>query len=183
MSPLNLFTHDQMDVITTIKDKCRKAVSKIQSLSLPIQNVIIAGGCMTSWAYGQEPHDIDVFILDTDAKTYADLKSRSMYVPGFSLVYDDARKNTSQPYPPGFAKLIVNHQSKLQFICTSAKTRRELIDGFDYVHTQAHYEAVTDQLWMSYNIYHAIKQKCLIKTPAWKPNPARLIKLFNQGFV
>lgn len=183
MSPLNLFTHDQMDVIATIKDKCRNTIQKVRSLSLPIQNVIIAGGCMTSWAYGQEPRDIDVFILDTDVKIYVDLKSRSMYVPGFSLVYDDARKNTTQPYPPGFAKLIVNHQSKLQFICTSAKTRRELIDGFDYVHAQAHYEAATDQLWMSYNIYQAINAKRLIKTPAWKSNPARLTKLSNQGFV
>lgn len=171
-----------MDVIANIKAKCRSAANEIQKLSIPIQNVIIAGGCMTSWAYGQEPRDIDVFILNADSKIIHDLRSRSMYVPGFLNTHDHTK---SYPGPPcgGPTKLIVDHPTTmLQFICTSIKSRRELIDGFDYVHAQAHYEAGTDQLWISYNIYQAINAKRLIKTPAWKENKSRYEKLFIQGF-
>lgn len=130
--------------------------------SLKPDSIVIAGGCFTSILNDEDPKDIDIFVLDN----LAAMKLAHL------ILLDGDRPDSDSQYDKAASKLnanIVNvvnktiNGVKYQWIFTRYKTRQELINHFDFVHTKVSYDPVTDKLYLSPVTYHAIMNKELIK--------------------
>jgi hypothetical protein len=127
--------------------------------------IVIAGGCFTSFLHDEKPKDIDIFVLDN----LEAIKTAMKHLHDG----DDWHAQDDDPqYDKSASKLnanivnVVNRKVdgvKYQWIFTRYKTRQELINHFDFVHTKVSYDPITDKLYLSPETYHAIMNKELIK--------------------
>ena len=142
--------------------------------------IVIAGGCFTSFLHDEKPKlmgfsimqaelvkpkDIDIFVLD----------NLEAIKTAMEHLHDGAESHTQDDdpqYDKSASKLnanivnVVNRKVdgvKYQWIFTRYKTRQELINHFDFVHTKVSYDPITDKLYLSPETYHAIMNKELIK--------------------
>jgi len=133
--------------------------------------IIIAGGCFTSLLLSEKPKDIDIFILDDES---ADFHARLIIEQSNMLWFKDMDNKEKQSYIDS-----INHRQKdnanikdfisvdlhglrCQFIFTEYKTREELIDHFDFVHTKVSYDIGKDCLYISKETFDAIILKKLV---------------------
>lgn len=74
------------------------------------------------------------------------------------------------------------HLGNFKFMFTEFKTRKELIDSFDFVHCQMSFH--NDRLYLTRNIFDAIMQKKLIYTKQTisSMNPNRVNKFIELGY-
>ena len=130
--------------------------------SLQPDSIVIAGGSFTSILHDEDPKDIDIFVLDN----LAAMKLAHL------ILLDGDHTDSDPQYDKSASKInanIVNvvnktiNGVKYQWIFTRYKTRQELINHFDFVHTKVSYDPVTDKLYLSPETYHAIMNKELIK--------------------
>ena len=72
---------------------------------------------------------------------------------------------------------------RYQFITVDYRTRKELIDDFDFAHTAISYDMAKDTLYMNEKTYHCIKNKILMKhTESSVIKQHRLEKFRNEGW-
>lgn len=166
----------------TIKDYWNTATGRQVAFNLLTQDsIVIAGGCFTSLLRDEPPKDIDIFVLDN----LEAMKLAHLHI-------DDGDHTDSDPqYDKSASKLntnIVNvvnktiNGIKYQWIFTRYKTRQELINHFDFVHTKVSYDPIADKLYLSPETYHAIMNKELAKNGNNVVAIWRFDKFKNKGW-
>lgn len=149
--------------------------SLMPSASIIENNLVIAGGCFTSWFHGDEPKDIDVFFYgDDDQRDYfATLLERLNNThPCVRSQYNVNNNQITDVY---------NELSGFQFILTKYKTREEIIKHFDYAHCMVSFDG--EKLYISRETYDAIKKKHLIVNNQERVAEWRTAKFLARGFV
>lgn len=129
---------------------------------LPPDSIIIAGGCFTSLLHNENPKDIDIFVLDN----YEAIKLAHNHIDSDDHTDSDPQYDKSASKINENIVKVVNktlNAVKYQWIFTRYKTRQELINHFDFVHTKVSYDPIADKLYLSPETYHAIMNKHLIK--------------------
>lgn len=159
------FDTDQLNSINAIKDLAKQAwrnaasISLITFSSLEVDSVIIAGGCFASWLQNGTPKDIDIFILD-NPKAYT-LANEALKNIKPDPLYDKSAAKINDKIVSVMNDTVdgINYQ----WIFTKYKTRQELINHFDFVHTKVSYDVAINKLYLSPLTYDAIMKKELIK--------------------
>jgi len=151
-------------------------------------NIIIAGGCFTSWFRHYLPRDIDVFLLDDhDTKMAFDLYSE--YVINSvrnSIASPDKDKSDYIRTNKKITKVVEEHDQrtlkKYQYIHTDYKTRKELLDHFDFVHATVSYNVGEDKLYITRDAFDCIRDKQLKQNNGNKPEDWRIEKFVSRGW-
>ena len=124
------------------------------------RNVILAGGCFTSWFHREEPNDYDVFILNNDLKANAMLDRLAEITPDEYKVSDEEYLNNANN-KGNITKVVLEKSTRIQYIVTKYKTREELISHFDSEHACISYSPSDDKLFISRSTYDCMKNKVL----------------------
>ena len=129
----NLFSDFELDMLKDLKEKAR-----LRFCGLPwATRVIIAGGAFTSWYHGVVPKDVDVFVLAPDEESHENiLETYRKEFPWLKQQLSEYRKEVN----PNITDVWGSDQpGNIQLIFTKYKTRKELIEHFDYVHAMVSY--------------------------------------------
>lgn len=169
-------TEVENDEIIVLKNTVRILFGMSAGIHAPKNKVVIAGGVFTSLVHKEHPKDIDVFFLDGALSALFEyenfhkrnLKDEKSYIRENKMITEIYSEN--------------NNFQKFQYIFTKYKSRKELLDHFDLVHTKiSFYE---DKLYMSQNSFNAAKNKLLIPAnPMKKPAQWRIEKFRQRGFT
>jgi hypothetical protein len=163
-----MFTDSQKHDIFFIKKEIEKLVDNLQ-INKHDQS-IIAGGVFTSLFHKEPYKDIDVFILN-DCDTY--------------LLNKNAIKQSNSEYlskeKPFIKEVFLDDVKKINFVFTTFKTRKEVVDHFDFSHCCVSYDF--DKLYISEQSYYAIKNKKLIVNNPIDVKERRKQKFLNRGFT
>lgn len=143
-------------------------------------SMIIAGGCFTRWYHSDKDGDIDIFILD-DGTSRAKLKSF------FANDDTDRFKKGNSDYLNNVThgKIIstfFDRKTKMQYIFTGFKTRRELVDHFDMLHCCVSYDMKEDKLYISLETFNAIALKKIAPNKNNTIASWRLKKMYDRGW-
>jgi hypothetical protein len=171
-------------------DECkqlRAAKNNIENLLPPWvkQNpdIVIAGGCWASKLQGDSFKDIDIFILGDSS--YPDLHERKQTaIRELMKAWIPSIENKTVDYVRDNDKVDEVWTSKekvLQFIFTKHKTRKDLINDFDYVHCMTSYSE--GKLYITRKIYDAIIKKHLIVQNSKNIQEWRQQKFRDRGYV
>ena len=154
---------------------------------MDFSKIVISGGCFVSWYNDKSPRDIDIFILDDEdtKKTFGEylefIKDKSIINRAIINDKSDYIKN------PNIEKVVEEVRSldniKYQYIFTKYKTRRELIDHFDFVHTTISYDVGEGKIYLTKGAFDAIVGKRLVVNKDNKPQQWRVEKFLNDGWV
>jgi hypothetical protein len=79
-------------------------------------------------------------------------------------------------------KTILDTQTKIQYIFTKFKTRRDVIDHFDMLHTCVSYVPDEDKLYISKAALDAINQRKIIPNGKNKIKDWRIQKMMKRGW-
>jgi hypothetical protein len=173
-------TAEKSKTFTTVEVWAINAMKVKISKMIPFKTpgIIVAGGCFTSFLQEVKPKDIDIFVLDHEP---AKIMARSILDPtgpNVTLgVIGDPFLDINEKEKKAYIEAI-NHRRKnnaniedvvdvtlngqrCQFIFTKYKTREELMDHFDFVHTKVSYDTVEDKLYISKETFDAIIHKNL----------------------
>lgn len=170
----NTFNEPEVITITRLK---KMAAGAFQQLNLPQQyedNIVLAGGCFTSWFYKESVKDLDFFIfgdMTIQSEIMNELHKRGT-VRDVSADYLREAKHVTAV----FNEKISNRQ----FIYTDCKSRKGVIDAFDLAHTQISY--YRGQIYLNRRTYDAIKNKTLIVNEGRTVPQWRMDKFQKRGF-
>jgi hypothetical protein len=176
-----VFSSQDLLDIEDMKNEAKRAFAHLPFLNY---GSIIAGGAFASWYHGESPRDIDVFILNTPGVDdfYRDWIQR-LVTNGYvvsdhgSMHYD---KNPNLHVRKLLSATIAGQN--YQFIFSKHKTRKELIEGFDYVHTKVSYDMMDEKIYLSKDTLDAINTKTLISTGKQSISQKRRQKFFDRGW-
>lgn len=194
-----IFTSNEEKMIHLMKSKAKEVakdiVSKFDFVSPTFAsrvnhgNVIIAGGCFVSWYNFHPPNDIDVFILDDyDTKMAFDLYAdHAMNTARNSIASPVKDKSDYIRSNKKITKVVEEHDQKhvgrkYQYIHTDYKTRRELLDHFDFIHTTVSYNIGEDKLYITREAFDCIKKKELKINNGNEPEQWRTEKFVRKGW-
>jgi len=135
---------------------------------------ILAGGCFTSWYHQEVPKDFDIFVIDEDRK-YT-IRKVAFNDHRFTIS-DGAYLNNGN-----IEQVILDTQTKVQYILVKYKTRKEIIDHFDAEHTAVSYDRDQDKLYISPSTYECIKNKIIKPHNNNKIAHWRVHKFKHKGF-
>jgi len=176
-------TNTELTPPTFTAEECRQikaAKNDIEKL-LPLwvlhsPNIVVAGGCWAS-AFQHEAHkDIDIFIMDCSDIQKEDIRSVIMTVhEGKNKTEDYVRNNDKVD------EVWTSKRNKMQFIFTKHKTRKDLINDFDYVHCMTSYSE--GLLYITRKIYSAIMSRHLIVNNYKNIQLWRKGKFYDRGYT
>jgi len=178
-----LFNNNERIKILEVKREIKQFLNNhIDRSIFDMKGVIVAGGCFASMINNEEIKDIDVFILDNDQNrsavcemiNLANLSRNPNAKIGNNEYMDDKKIEATITY----------YSSKIQFIVTQYKTRRELINNFDFQHCCVSYDYTSDKLFLSRETFDAIKSKTLIQNDKKYgfPKKWRYEKFWKRGW-
>lgn len=141
---------------------------------------VVAGGCFVSWHHYTSPKDIDVFVL------YNSLAQQILddYLDkqGFTMKNSEYLKQSNKGAKHVQKIWEGNHLGvQFQFIFTDCSTREELLADFDFKHCMTSYH--NDKLYITRNIYNAIRDRVLIVNNAENIMPWRIEKFKEKHFT
>lgn len=194
------FTETEIKTINTLKvmskgicDMTTKWLDNDETLSdyFKLNNhFVLAGGCYTSWLNNETPKDFDIFLLHSmDELSCVALNSEiSRKISNNS----EEVKDTSEDYLRNFkhpVKRVTTFRirdfykdTNFQIIQTKAKTREELIHGFDLVHACISYTPHDDKIYLSVDAFNAATNKVLRPNRGNKVEEWRINKFVSRGF-
>ena len=149
---------------------------------------IIAGGCFTSILQDSKPNDYDLFILgySHDQLNYEnnsiqiELNTIADIDPSRFAIFDHAGYERN----PNILKTFLDKKTRIQYIFTSYKTRKELVDHFDFVHCCISFDIGKNKLYLSKETYDLNMHKVLKKNPtSEKIHQDRINKYVNRGWT
>jgi hypothetical protein len=150
-----VFTSDEEKSILYMKARARYFFT-----SDVLRNVILAGGCFTSWFHREEPTDYDVFILNNDQRAIRLLEQLAERTPDAYKVSDEEYLNNANN-KGNITKVVLEKSTRVQYIVTKYKTREELISHFDCEHACVSYSPSDEKLFISRSTYDCMKNKVL----------------------
>lgn len=148
-----------------------------------IPNVVLAGGCFSSWLSDEVAKDFDIFLLDTmDPST---CQSINNMIDDLKVTDPDMVRDTPQEYIKQFQEKlyrVTTMDKKVQIIQTKYKTREKLIESFDVLHTCISYTPHDDKIYLSEAAFRAAKNKILLPNRNQKVQQWRIDKFVQRGF-
>lgn len=172
------FTQDELGEISMLKSNA-SLMTRLTGLE-NTDHIVIAGGCFTSWLLNETAKDIDIFVLHPENHgDYTHHLVRTTIMAKFPQV-----KDTTELYirdNDKITEVFTDDKSSLQFIFTKYKTREELIQHFDYVHTMISFQK--DKLYLTRKTFDAIKRRHLIVNNKKMVKPWRTEKFKARGFT
>ena len=171
---LKVFSPGEVLNIIDMKNKAMKITDvalKFLTFDTPMpEGLILAGGCFSSFFYGQDIKDYDVFVLkdkNFDSTCHAidrfilhnEPSSTYNKNPRFRIgnsAYINNQNNQNK-----IIKTIFDTQSKIQFIITEFTSRQELIDHFDCEHACVSFDIHDNKLYISRSTYDCIANKLI----------------------
>jgi hypothetical protein len=164
-------THTEFDMekINIMKESAKHVVR-----TSSLVNGILAGGCFTSWYHQEVPNDFDLYVTDQSHKEI--ILACSTELGRFKVTDGGYMGN------PSIERVILDTQTKIQYILVKYKTRKEIIDSFDAEHTAVSYDHVNDKLYMSPSTYQCIKNKVLMNHNGNSIAPWRINKFKSRNF-
>jgi hypothetical protein len=164
-------THTEFDMekINIMKESAKHVVR-----TSSLVNGILAGGCFTSWYHQEVPKDFDLYVTDQSHKEI--ILACSTELGRFKFTYIEYMGN------PSIEHVILDTQTKIQYILVKYKTRKEIIDSFDAEHTAVSYDHDNDKLYMSPSTYQCIKNKVLMNHNGNSIAPWRVNKFKSRNF-
>lgn len=170
-----IFDAIETQMILGMKTKANILFESLRLNEIFKKNVVIAGGCFTSWYHGEHPKDYDIFVIgDIEEQTKVKNILESMLV---GLV------DTTETYRRDNDKIIGVWQDKNhnQIIYTHYKTRQELIEHFDFTHCMISY--YEDKIHLTRKTFDAIANKHLIPNQKDRIAQWRIEKFKSRGFT
>lgn len=172
-----------MDLKRKVKQHCDTLDYTDQMFRGAIPKYIVAGGWFASVLSNEKPNDFDIFFLDCDMGTSLADKINIHHINMHKV---KTRHEISYLQNENVIA-VVDHNifdMKYQFIFTKYKTREELVNHFDFLHTCVSYDAVAEKLFISKPTYDAIMSKKLIPNPKARkdPVPWRWAKFIDRGW-
>lgn len=163
-----MFTDLEKSHIIACKAKIENLVD---TLKIPHQvGTIIAGGVFTS-IFNNEPYkDIDLFIL-ADCRFYTPTPNSKKQNNSEYLT-----KNNSN-----IEHVYFNEELKVNTIFTKYKTRKDVINHFDFAHCCVSYDF--KHLYISHETYTSIKNKKLVVNNPAMVQTYRRDKFIKKGFT
>ena len=147
---------------------------------------VVAGGCFTSILHNKDVNDYDLFLLGYDD----DLMKESSFVKQLDDVEQIHRgrfitiDHSDYKMNPNILKTYLDNQTRIQYIFTKYKTRKELVDHFDFVHCCISYDLGEDKLYITKETYDMNVTQKLKKNPTTdRINPRRITKFENKGWT
>lgn len=171
----NTFDHNETQKILDMKNKARILFEALRLYDIFKNNVVIAGGCFTSWYHGEHPKDYDIFVIgNLEEQAKVQNVFESMLVGLVDVTQDYKRDND---------KILGVWQDKnhKQIIYTHYKTREELIQHFDFTHCMVSYYA--DKIHLTRKTFDAIVKKHLIPNQKSRIAEWRVEKFKSRGFT
>jgi hypothetical protein len=154
----SVFTSDEEFQIKSLKAKANNTFNQIKDFNL--KNIVLAGGCFTSWLHHEKPDDLDMFILNNDPYPIKCLDEMIERFPHNYKVSDEEYLNNANN--KGYiTKVVLEKYTRIQHIVTKYKTREELISHFDCEHACVSYSPSDDKLFISRSTYDCMKNKVL----------------------
>jgi hypothetical protein len=150
-----VFSSDEEKSILYMKVRARNFF-----ISDVLRNVILAGGCFSSWFHLEEPTDYDMFILNNDQRAIRLLEQLAERTPDAYKVSDEEYLNNANN-KGNITKVVLEKSTRVQYIVTKYKTREELISHFDCEHACVSYSPSDDKLFISRSTYDCMKNKVL----------------------
>lgn len=124
-------------------------------------NLVIAGGVISSLLLNETINDIDVFVLNMNIDMFHTLirEKTGTWVVKYFLDEEDDPRADDYKNPHIFATA-TNPETKIQYVLTDHKNRKELLADFDYLHATASYH--NGKLFINRETYDAIGSKTLV---------------------
>ncbi len=196
------FTTVEVWAINAIKDKLKAAlhINAEDNIWMKTPGIIIAGGCFTSYLHQETPKDIDIFVLDDIpakflAESIINPTGKNVTLHSIGDPFSDMNEKQKKAYIEAInhrhknnanIKDVINitlYDKRCQIIFTKYKTREELIDHFDFVHTRVSYDINQDKLYISKETFDSIIHKNLkIANENRGVEQWRLEKFKNKGW-
>ena len=182
---IDVFTLQESENILFIKSVLQKHIVELNiiNISVPKDDIIIAGGYFATMldVGNQRYNDIDVFILNNNRSVYDRLTYTNQPDPNGHVwsVSSPGRYMNKNPHVLGVS---TNKTTKVQYILTDHKTRKELLADFDFVHCTVSYYALTQSLYITRQAYDCIMKKELRDNKKEHPAQWRKDKFNKLGW-
>ena len=172
-----LFSKPERDLIEASKKQLTEAVDP---WLLNHTGIVIAGGCWASAIQGETIKDIDIFVLDRDeyGQNISDIRNQ-MFILFPTLKHRDEK--LYRIVNPNIIDVWTTADKKVQVIYTKHKTRKDLIEDFDYLHCRASYWG--GKFYITREIFDAIIKKKLILKNEKNFQEWRRDKFLNRGYT
>lgn len=179
------FTVEQKATILYMKKKAQEAVSLYLRDNAGNDNIIIAGGCFTSWFYNENPKDIDVFVLKNDHSIV------NTIINNASIIDKDLSgrrfKETDSNYlhnagNDNIERVVLDTKTNIQYIVTSYNTRQDLVKHFDTEHSCVSYSLAKNVLYITPKTFQCIASLKLVPHNGNKIAEWRKEKFLKRGF-
>jgi len=172
-----------MDLKRKVKQHCDTLDYTDQMFRGAIPKYIVAGGWFASVLNNEKPNDFDIFFLDCDMDTTLADKINIQHIN----IHKVKTRHKISYLQNENVVAVVDHNIfdvKYQFIFTKYKTREELVNHFDFLHTCVSYDAAAEKLFISKPTYDAIMSKKLIPNSKARKDPApwRWVKFIDRGW-
>jgi len=149
-------------------------------------DIVVAGGVWASALQGGNFKDIDIFVLgdpsypailrsEQEQKWTAIRELMKAWIPSVENNTLDYVRNNDK-----VDEVWTSKKHKMQFIFTKHKTRKDLIEDFDYVHCMTSYSE--GKLYITRKIYDAIIKKHLIFQNSKNFQEWRVNKFLGRGY-
>ena len=178
------FSDNDIVRIGDLKRRAKSLMSQMLQVQDPffgmikLKELVLAGGCFTSWYHGESPKDHDMFILDwTDGKKNLGQWPEQRYKVSDVSYLNAINLNAK------LVDVILDKQTNIQYILTKYKTREELINHFDVEHACVSYAPAIDKLYISPLTFDCIKNKKLRPHNGNKIASWREFKFKQKGFT
>lgn len=172
MSLTTGFSPEEVEQIMDLKASITPHRNSIKGWN---DNYVIAGGIFVSYFHSQPYKDIDVFLLNAGELVHEqvlpDYKPERYKASGANTYLRNS--NVVACYDDTY--------TKFQYIFTKYKTRRELLEDFDYLHCCASYQA--GKLHINRAIFNAIRDKKLVINNEAAVKTYRMEKFLAAGFT
>lgn len=174
-----LFTQSEIDLIFNTKaDIVVDLVSRLHGyFILRPQKYVVAGGAFTSLLHEEPCNDIDIFVLDTTNEEI------EMFEKSINLFQQRGGKDEylNGTQTTHIKAVYDSLNTNFQYILTNYKTRQEVIDNFDFVHSKISY--YDTQLFITRQMFDAnMNRKLIPNKPKEQINEKRWIKFKDRGF-
>lgn len=180
-SARKLFSDDERLQIMEVKHSIRSHIEKhMPTHQFDMSSVVIAGGCFASMLNREVVKDFDIFLLDNNQNRGAlnsveaeqiRIDASMVKVNGEEYIRNDKIEKT----------VALGHNA-LQYISTKYKTRKELIDHFDFKHCCISYDYANNQLFITREVFDLIKSKTLRPNSDKVPEYWRYEKFHDRGW-
>lgn len=181
----DVFTLAESENILTTKTAIKKLILdkhifRGQS-GQPQGDVVIAGGFFATMLKLEPYNDVDVFILNNNQMLYDHLTYKNDPDPTGS-VWNLRQDGGAYLKNPRIKSLATNRNTKVQYILTDFRTRKELLADFDFVHCTVSYDATSDNLFITREAYDCIVKKELRNNKKDEPAMWRKDKFLSRGW-